>query len=61
MSLLRRYIVNFNKEFNPICSMLSEIVCNEIYDYVIGKSLPRVGLITYDSENEIFDYNNLLE
>ena len=61
MSLIRRYIVNFNKEFNPICTMLSEIVSNEIYENVIGKKLPRCGIVTYDSENEIFDYNNLLE
>ena len=61
MSLLKKYIINFNNEFNPLCSMISENVTNEIYEYITKKKLPKVGFVTYDSDANEFDYTNFLE
>ena len=61
MTFVKKFIVNFNKEFNPLSSLISEKVTNEIYNYITKKSIPKIGIITYDSDVESFDYNNFLD
>jgi molybdopterin/thiamine biosynthesis adenylyltransferase len=57
---LRKFLINFNQEFNPICSMLANIVSNEIYNFVIDKELPKINITCYNSEIQKFDYNSFL-
>lgn len=60
MNTVKKFIINFNKEFNPICVMMGEIVSKEIFDFIIESNLPKPGITTYNSEKEDFDYASFL-
>ena len=57
---LIKFLINYNQEFNPICSMLANIVSNEIYNFVIEKELPKINITCYNSEIHKFDYTSFL-
>ena len=60
MNVLKKLIVNYNKEFNPLCVMMGEIVANQIYNYLTDQELPKTNIVTYNSEIEPFDYMTFL-
>lgn len=60
MDILKKLIVNYNKEFNPICVMMGELVSSQIYNYIVSNSLPQTNIVTYNSEIESFDYLTFL-
>lgn len=60
MDILKKLIVNYNKEFNPICVMMGELVSSQIYNYIVNNSLPQTNIVTYNSEIESFDYLTFL-
>lgn len=58
---LIKFLINYNQEFNPICSMLANIVSDEIYNFVIDKELPKINITCYNSEIQKFDYSSFLK
>ena len=58
---LRNLILNFNRELNPVCSVMAKKVFEILFEIFKDKKFPKEIMITYSSENlEEFDYNSFI-
>ena len=58
---LRNLILNFNRELNPVCSVMAKKVFETLFEIFKDKNFPKEIMITYSSDNlEDFDYNSFL-
>ena len=58
---LRNLILNFNRELNPVCSVMAKKVFETLFGIFKDKIFTKEIMITYTSENlEDFDYNSFL-
>ena len=58
---LRNLIINFNRELNPVCSIMAKKIFDILFEVFKDKVFPKEIMITYSSDNlEDFDYNNFI-
>lgn len=58
---LRNLIINFNRELNPVCSIMAKKIFDILFHIFKDKIFPKDMMITYNSDNlEDFDYNSFL-
>ena len=58
---LRNLILNFNRELNPVCSIMAKKVFDTLFEIFKDKIYPKEIMITYSSDNlEEFDYNSFI-
>ena len=58
---LRNLIINFNRELNPVCSIMAKKIFDVLFKVFKDKIFPKEIMITYNSDNlEDFDYNSFL-
>ena len=58
---LRNLIINFNRELNPVCSIMAKKIFDILFAIFKDKVYPKEIMITYCSDNlEDFDYNNFI-
>lgn len=57
----KKLLKNFNKEFNPVCSIIGGIVSQEVFKVLTGSEKPFMSLYTFDSEQESGNFLNLLK
>jgi ubiquitin-like 1-activating enzyme E1 A len=58
---LRNLIINFNRELNPVCSIMAKKIFIILFKVFKDKIFPKEIMITYNSDNlEDFDYNSFL-
>ena len=61
MDVIKKLLTNFNKEFAPICIMMSKYISEQIFSILLSLSRPQCGLYTYDSESDNYDYISFLD
>ena len=58
---LRNLILNFNRELNPVCSIMAKKIFEILFGIFKDKQFPKEMMITYTSDNlEEFDYNSFI-
>ena len=58
---LRNLIINFNRELNPVCSIMAKKIFDILFAIFKDKVFPKEIMITYNSDNlGDFDYNNFI-
>ena len=58
---LRNLILNFNRELNPVCSVMAKKIFEALFEIFKDKKYPKEIMIAYSSDNlEEFDYNSFI-
>ena len=58
---LRNLIINFNKELNPVCSIMAKKIFDILFEVFKDKVFPKEIMITYSSDiMKDFNYNNFI-
>ena len=58
---LRNLILNFNRELNPVCSVMAKKIFEALFQIFKDKKYPKEIMIAYCSDNlKEFDYNSFI-
>lgn len=56
MDTIKKFVVNFNREFNPICSIIAKKLFSTLFIFFKYNIIPKKTFITYNSD--ITEYNS---
>ena len=56
MDTIKKFVVNFNREFNPICSIIAKKLFSTLFLFFKYNIIPKKTFITYNSD--ITEYNS---
>ena len=61
LDTFRKFIINFNRELNPICFIMAKKIFNIVFETFLNGNFPKEIMITYNSDNlDEFDYNSFI-
>ena len=61
LDTFRKFIINFNRELNPICFIMAKKIFNVVFETFLSGNFPKEIMITYNSDNlDEFDYNSFI-
>jgi hypothetical protein len=61
MDTIKKFVVNFNREFNPICSIIAKKLFSTLFLFFKFNIIPKKTFITYNSDINEFDSETFLQ
>lgn len=60
MLTVKKFIMNFNREFNPICSVMAKQLFYTLFEFIFDGSFPKKTFVTYNSDETEYDKETFL-
>lgn len=60
MNIIKKFIINFNKEFNPICSVMAKQLFYTLFELFLNGVYPKKSFVTYNSDTTEYDKETFL-
>ncbi len=61
MDTIKKFVVNFNREFNPICSIIAKKLFSTLFIFFKYNIIPKKTFITYNSDITEYDNETFLQ
>ena len=61
MDTIKKFVVNFNREFNPICSIIAKKLFSTLFNFFKYNTIPKKIFITYNSDITEYDDETFLQ
>ena len=61
METIKKFVVNFNREFNPICSIIAKKLFITLFNFFKYNIIPKKTFITYNSDITEYDDETFLQ
>ena len=61
METIKKFVVNFNREFNPICSIIAKKLFSTLFNFFKYNIIPKKTFITYNSDITEYDDETFLQ
>ena len=61
MYTIQKFVVNFNREFNPICSIIAKKLFSTLFKFFRYNIIPKKTFITYNSDITEYDNETFLQ
>ena len=61
MDTIKKFVVNFNREFNPICSIIAKKLFSTLFNFFKYNTIPKKTFITYNSDITEYDEETFLQ
>ena len=61
MDTIKKFVINFNREFNPICSIISKKLYVTLLNFFKYNIIPKKTFITYNSDITEYDNETFLQ
>ena len=61
MDTIKKFVVNFNREFNPICCIIAKKLFSTLFNFFKYNTIPKKTFITYNSDITDYDDETFLQ
>jgi hypothetical protein len=53
--LIKKFLINYNREFNPVCSLFAKIIVIALFNFFQLNIIPSSSFLIYNSEDNEYD------